>query len=71
MSIYNYSVSAEYSVRYSAEYFGRNSFRSDTNPGDILQSFRVHIYDELIFLVQEKDVEGTSLAIPMHGLRGS
>ena len=24
----NYSVSAEYSVRYSAEYFGRNRFRS-------------------------------------------
>ena len=25
-----YSVSAEYSVRYSAEYFGRNRFRSDS-----------------------------------------
>ena len=29
--ICNYSVSAEYSVRYSAEYFGRNRFRSDSN----------------------------------------
>ena len=30
MQICNYSVSAEYSVRYSAEYFGRNRFRSDS-----------------------------------------
>ena len=28
--ICNYSVSAEYSVSYSAEYYGRNRFRSDS-----------------------------------------
>ena len=35
MPICNYSVSAEYSVRYSAEYFGRNRFRSDSRLGSI------------------------------------
>ena len=29
--IWNYLVSAEYSVRYSAEYLGRNRFRSDSD----------------------------------------
>ena len=30
VQICHYSVSAEYSVRYSGEYFGRNRFRSDS-----------------------------------------
>ena len=31
VQICHYSVSAEYSVRYSADYFGRNRFRSDSS----------------------------------------